>query len=221
MKGTISLEKGERVSVQRDPVGEDRSMKKTILLLFPLMLGVTTLAHSAQPLDALQGPMEEILSILKDPQQGDGTQKTLQREKIWGIIEQVFDFTELAKHVLARNWNKLTPQEKEEFTEVFARFLGRIYLDKIQGNCQNERIVYMGQDLLTDSKALVKTKIITETAEIPVNYRMKARDGSWRIYDVNIEGVSLVKNYRAQFHQILSKKSPARLIELLKKKLKT
>ncbi|MBN1843825.1 MAG: ABC transporter substrate-binding protein [Deltaproteobacteria bacterium] len=194
-------------------------MKKIIPVLVVLLIGMPSLAQSAQPLDALRGPIDSIISVLNDPQYQDSAKRDVEREKIWEIIFKLFDFTEMAKRTLARNWRGFTPQERKEFTQVFAEFLGNTYIDKIQKDYQEEKVVYVKEEMVTDSKALVKTKIVRETLEIPVNYGMKLRDGVWKVYDVNIEGVSLVKNYRTQFNKILLSKSASHLIERLKKKI--
>lgn len=195
-------------------------MKKNTLIFVILLIGMPSLAFSTQPLEALQAPIDQVISTLSDIQYQDDGKLDLQRQKLWEIIREVFDFSAVSRRTLARNWKKFNQQEKKEFTDIFARFLGNIYLDRIQGEHKNEKVVYLGQDLLTESKALVKTKILNARAEIPVDYRMQMREGTWRIYDVNIEGISLVKNYRSQFKKILMKDSPARLIERLKEKVK-
>jgi phospholipid transport system substrate-binding protein len=99
------------------------------------------------------------------------------------------------------------------FTDVFTTKLGNSYLNKIQGNFNNEKVEFLSQEMLSATKARVKTKIIREVDSIPVDYSVRPVDGAWRIYDVVIEGVSLVANYRSQFNDILSKDSPAVLIE--------
>lgn len=197
-------------------------MKKIILILVFLFVAMPPLvAHSAQqPLDALQGPIDQIVTILNDPQYNDAAHKDVEREKIWEIIRKLFDFTEMAKRSLARNWRSFTPEQRKRFSGVFAEFLGNTYLDKIQKGYQNERVIYVKQERVTETKALVRTKIVRENLETPVNYSMRLREGAWRVYDVNIEGVSLVKNYRTQFGKILLNKSPDQLIERLKDKVK-
>jgi phospholipid transport system substrate-binding protein len=193
-------------------------MRKWIFLCFILLLVRTLPAHGAQPMEAIKGPIDQVISILKDPKYKDASTKEAQREEIWSIINRVFDFTEMAKRTLARNWVQFTPAQRKEFSEVFARFLGNNYIDKIQGGYQDERVVYVGEERVTDDKAVVKTTILRESLEIPVAYSLILQDGAWRVYDVNIEGVSLVKNYRTQFSRALMRQSPDQLIETLKKK---
>lgn len=191
-----------------------------ILPIFVLLLFASPLsAQSSGPLEVLQGHIDQIIDILKDPQYQDGVQNQEQMKKMWGVINQAFDFGEIAKRSLSRNWRRFTPRQRKEFSNLFSEFLGNVYLGRIQGNYKDEKVLYNSQNFLTDSKAQVKTTILRAGMEIPALYNMHKDDGAWRIYDVKIEGVSLVKNYRSQFRQVLQKKSPDQLIELIKKKI--
>ncbi len=196
-------------------------MKKVMVWLALGLFGMfaASVSGAQEPLDALRGPIDEVVSVLQDPQYQKGDHVEAGREKIWSVIGNLFDFTEMAKRSLARNWRAFSPMERKEFSEVFARFLGNTYLDKIQKDYQNEEVVFGKQEMLNSTKALVKTAVMRDTVEIPVDYKMLNRRGGWRVYDVNIEGVSLVKNYRTQFGKILMRKSPADLIERLRKKV--
>jgi phospholipid transport system substrate-binding protein len=143
-----------------------------------------------------------------------------QRDEIWKNVKPMFNFDEIARRAAARNWSDFNDSEKAAFTDVFAQFLGNTYIDKVQGEYHNEQIVYLGQDFYSDIYAEVKTQIVRETLKIPVNYRMlKGGDGQWTVYDIIVEGVSLIKNYRTQFASILSKEKPAQLIQQLNDKL--
>jgi len=193
--------------------------KRLIPVVFVLLVGMPCFAYSIEPMDALKEPVEQVISLLKEPQYQDETQKDIQRDKIWEVIKKVFDFTEMAKRALARNWQKFTPEEQKEFADLFAELLGNTYIGKIQGGYEDEKVVYLSQQMVTASKAYVKTKILRNSMDIPVAYSMLEQNGSWKVYDVNIEGVGLVKNYRTQFDKILMKDSPAQLIERLKKKI--
>lgn len=194
-------------------------MRKIILIFSVLCMSLPPLAHGAQPLEELQGHIDQVISILKEPKYRETAQKDLQREKIWEIIHNAFDFSEMAKRALAKNWKRFTHEQKRIFSQLFAELLGNAYLEKIQKGYQDEKVIYVTEKMLTNSKALVKTKIIRHSTEVPVAYALHNRKGPWRVYDINIEGVSLVKNYRSQFGKILLKKSPAQLIEMLRKKI--
>ena len=188
-----------------------------IMLLF--LVGQAGISLAASPLEALKVPIENVLSLLKDPKYKNPDQRQQQRDKILAITRQVFDFSEMSKRALARNWKSFSPQEQLQFVDVFADHLSNSYMDKIQGEYKDETIVFLNHEMVADGKALVKTKVQRQPNEISVDYSMLLVDNQWRVYDVNIEGVSLIKNYRTQFDQILVKESPAQLIERLKKKV--
>ena len=185
-----------------------------MLILFPAA------ALSMEPMETIKAPIDAVIAILNDPQYKVAGTKSVQRDEIWKNVKAMFDFDEIAKRAVARNWSDFNDAEKTAFSEVFAQFLGNTYIDKIQGEYHNEQIVYLGQDFYADTYAEVKTQIVRETLNIPVNYRMlKDSDGQWKVYDIIVEGVSLVKNYRTQFASILSKDKPAQLIQQLNDKL--
>jgi phospholipid transport system substrate-binding protein len=185
-----------------------------------LLLAPTDALRAAEPQAALQGPMEEALSILRDPQYKDAARKTEHRRLIWEVVYKVFDFEEVSRRALARDWVKLSPEQQEEFSQVFSDVLGNVYLDRIQGAYQDETIAYLAE-VVHESKplAVVKTHIVRKSGNIPVDYSLHKTADGWRVYDVKVEGVSLIKNYRTQFQEILSKDSPAQLIVRLREKL--
>lgn len=195
-------------------------MKKTAVFLLCVFFASVSFSSDRGPMDALKGPVDEGIRLLSDPKYKDPSLKSVQREKIWEIVRKAFDFTELSGRALAANWKTLNPPQRKEFSEVFSEVLGNSYLDKIQGGYRDERVEYIGQEMVSDTKAVVKTKIIREKGEIPVDYSMRLKDNNWKVYDVQVEGVSLVQNYRSQFNEILSKDSPDELIKRLHKKLK-
>ena len=170
-------------------------------------------AQEIKPIDALRGPLDSALAILQDPRYRSGSEREAQKERLWEIIRKVFDFEGITMLAVGQNWKLFSPEQKKVFTDVFTTRLGNSYLNKIQGSFNNERVEFLSQEMLSATKARVKTKIIREVDSIPVDYSVRPVDGAWRIYDVVIEGVSLVANYRSQFNDILSKDSPAVLIE--------
>ena len=188
----------------------------TRFMLAVLMTLFAVLPASAQeikPIDALRGPLDSALAILQDPRYRSGSEREAQKEKLWEIIRKVFDFEGITMLAVGQNWKLFSPEQKKVFTDVFTTRLGNSYLNKIQGSFNNERVEFLSQEMLSATKARVKTKIIREVDSIPVDYSVRPIDGVWRIYDVVIEGVSLVANDRSQFNDILSKDSPDVLIE--------
>ena len=199
-------------------------MKRCCLTIFIIFLLLPTgyAAAAGEPMDVLKAPMDEALALLRDPQYktDDPAKKAEQREKFWAIVKPVFDFDELSKRTLARNWKDFNGDQQAAFAEVFSELLGNIYVDRIQGGYNDETIEF-GEQIKHESRplAVVKTFIVSARNRIPVDYSMHDQDGTWRVYDVKVEGVSLVKNYRSQFKEILSKESPDQLIERLKEKV--
>lgn len=189
------------------------------VMILMIFAGQAGLSAAISPMEALKIPLETVLSLLKDPKYKDPDQRQQQRDKILAITHKIFDFTEMSKRALARNWKSFSPQEQQQFADVFADHLSNSYMDKIQGEYKGETIVFLNEEMVADGKALVRTKIQRQPSDISVDYSMLLVDNQWRVYDVNIEGVSLIKNYRTQFDQILVKESPAQLIDRLKKKV--
>ncbi len=194
-------------------------MKKTAVFLLCMFFASVSFSADTGPMGVLKGPVDEGIRLLSDPKYKNPSLKKVQRDKIWEIVRKTFDFTELSGRALAANWKTLNPQQRKKFSEVFSEVLGNTYLDKIQGGYRDEKVAYIGQEMVSDTKAVVKTKIIREKGEIPVDYSMRLKDDNWKVYDVHVEGVSLVLNYRSQFNEILSKDSPDELIRRLEKKL--
>jgi phospholipid transport system substrate-binding protein len=194
-------------------------VKRALIIFLCLFFASVSFASDKGPIDSLKGPIDEGIRLLSDPKYKDPSLKKIQRDKIWDIVRKSFDFTELGGRTLAANWKKFSPDQRKEFTDVFADILGDAYLDKVQGAYRDEKIVYISQEMISDSKAVVKTKIVRERGEIPVDYSMKLKDNSWKVYDVQVEGISLVQNYRSQFNEILAKETPDDLIKRLHKKL--
>lgn len=189
-------------------------MTRFVLAMFLTLFAVCPAgAQEIKPIDALRGPLDAALAILQDPRYRVASEKEAQKEKLWELIRKVFDFEGITVLAVGQNWKRFSPAQRQEFTDIFTTRLGNSYLNKIQGTFSNEKVEFLSQEMLSPAKARVKTKIIREVDSIPVDYSVRPIDGAWRIYDVVIEGVSLVANYRSQFNDILSKDSPDVLIE--------
>ncbi len=184
-----------------------------------LIMGSSLSAEAAEPMDDLRGPIEQAIRILKDPKYNDLVMKDQQRMEVMSVIKKIFSFNEISKRALGRNWRKFNLQQRQVFEKTFADFLGYTYFKKIRDSYQGENVIFLSQEKISDIKALVKTKIPRKNNEIPLDYRMLRKKGKWQVYDVIIEGVSLVKNYRTQFKKILGKESPDQLIDRMRKKI--
>ena len=174
---------------------------------------------AAEPMAELKGPIDQVISILQDPKYQDKSQAEVQRVELMAVIKGIFDFQEISKRTIGRRWKSFSQKQQQEFEATFADFLGHTYYQKVRDSYQGEKVVFLSQEVLPNGNAVVKTNIPRKQGEIPLDYRMINSKGGWRIYDVIIEGVSLVKNYRTQFNKILIKETPDQLITRLKQKI--
>ncbi len=185
-----------------------------------LMFFLSTLpVYAAAPLDTVQTNVNKVLDVLRDPKLKAESAKEIKKEKLEAIYEQMFDEVELSRRTLGANWGKLNPAQQQEFVQLFRQILEKAYIDKIL-SYTNEKIVFAKESMLSNNQAEVQTKVITSSKEIPIFYRVTLKEGTWKVYDVVIENVSLVQNYRSQFNSILAKNTPDQLLEVLRKKVK-
>lgn len=196
-------------------------MKRLYPVLILTICGIfitTSIIYGSEITQSVKTTVDRVIEVLKDESLKGKEKASERREKLRKIIKSRFDFEEMARRTLARNWRKRTEEERKEFVSLFSRFLEASYLDKIE-NYSNEEVVYEGESVNKDS-AMVKTKIITKDGtDIPINYRLLKKDGRWMIYDVVVEGVSLVSNYRTQFNRIIKGSSFDALLKQLRKKV--
>jgi phospholipid transport system substrate-binding protein len=185
-----------------------------------LMFFLSTLpVYAGAPLDTVQTNVNKVLDVLRDPKLKAESAKGIKKEKLEAIYEQMFDEVELSMRTLGGNWNKLNPTQQKEFVQLYRQILEKAYIDKIL-SYTDEKIVFSKENLTSNNQAEVQTKVITSSKEIPIFYRVILKDGTWKVYDVVVENVSLVQNYRSQFNSILGKNTPDQLLEILRKKVK-
>jgi phospholipid transport system substrate-binding protein len=176
-------------------------------------------AYAGAPTVAVDNTVKRVLDVLRDPKLKSPTTKEIKKEKLRVIYKDMFDEMEFSKRTLTRNWKKFTPKQQEEFVNLFEQVLEKSYIDKIL-DYSNEKIVFYKETMIPEDKAEVQSKIVTASKEIPIDYRMILKDGKWKVYDVVVENVSLVQNYRTQFNEILSDGTPEQLLQTLRKKVK-
>ena len=174
-------------------------------------------AAAGAPTDQLRRSIELVLRVLQDPALKADARTTERRATIRAIANEIFDFTAISQRSLGRHWQGRSPAEREEFVRLFTDILEKSYITRIEGY-SGEKIAYVGEQLDGDL-ATVKTRIVTrQGGEIPVDYRMFLNGARWRAYDVNIEGVSLIGNYRGQFNAIVQRASFQELLVKLRAK---
>ena len=195
-------------------------LKKRLQLLMATLFAcalLTPLAQAGEPSEVVRKGIHGVLEILGQPELKAPEKKAERRNRMRKIIHQYFDFEEMSRRSLARAWRKRTPKEKTEFIELFSYFMERNYAGTLE-SYTNEKVV-LGKESIDEEFAKVNTVIITtDKKEVDIVYRLHKVGGEWRVYDVVVEGVSLVKNYRDQFRSIIRRTSYANLVKILRAK---
>ena len=170
------------------------------------------------PTVAVKSTIDQVLVVLGDQALKDPTKKDERRTKLEEIIGQRFDYEEMAKRTLAAEWKKIDAAQKQEFVGLFKQFMAHSYAGNIDGY-SGEQVEY-GKERIKGKFAEVQTTVISPKAKIPLNYRLLKKNEEWRVYDVIIDGVSLMKNYRGQFSRIIKSSSFDGLLDKLRSKAK-
>jgi phospholipid transport system substrate-binding protein len=169
------------------------------------------------PLDTVKANANSVLDVLKDPKLKGESGKKIKEQRIEAAAEKLFDFVELSKRTLGLNWNKFTPEQRKEFVELYKKLLKDAYVDKITAYT-NEQVNFTKEVPIADNMVEVQSVVVTKGAEVNIFYRVMKKGNDWKVYDVVIEGVSLINNYRTQFREILGNNPPETLLDTLRKK---
>ncbi len=153
----------------------------SILMLFLISLPV----YAGAPLDAVKINADQVLDVLRDPKLKAPSVKEMKKDKLRAIYVNMFDEVELAKRSMGINWNKLNAAQRQEFVKLFEQVLEKAYADRIL-SYTNEKIEYTKESMVSGNTAEVRTKVITASKEIPINYRVISKNGALKVYDVVI-----------------------------------
>ncbi len=193
-------------------------------LQFIVMLALCLLVPVAQPAaeasaitEGLKSVVDQVISVVADPQFKED--KKARRAKIREIINPKFHYVEMGKRSLARNWKKLSSEEKKDFVDLFAKLLENSYASKIE-SYRDEKINYVAE-VVRGKYAMVKTEVVRKNDNIGVDYKLLKQGDEWKVYDFIIEGVSMIRNYRSQFSKIIHRESFAKLMEQMSEKVQT
>ncbi|MFC1523539.1 phospholipid-binding protein MlaC [Thermodesulfobacteriota bacterium] len=203
-------------------MGDSAAGRKKTVFIVILFLGLVIywneVAASASPLDQMKSTVDEILQIVRDENLKVPELRDKRREMIMKVVGQRFNFQVMSQLALARNWKARTDSEKKQFVDMFRKILENTYIARVE-NYSNEEIIYKKEVLKGKGKAVVYTETIINDTEIPIVYRLKNYNDQWLVYDVIIEKVSLIGNYRSQFNQIMSKEDFPGLVKRLEEKI--
>jgi|CXWL01.1.fsa_nt_gi phospholipid transport system substrate-binding protein len=191
-----------------------------LALLLVALRGAVAFGSSGQisepPTEAVRSTLTEVFRILEDEKLKDPAKRIPRRHMLEEVIASHFDYTEMSKRALAANWTPLTAVERTEFVELFKSFLSDRYAEKIEGY-SGEQVHYLSERI-EGNYAEVRTELRSSKVEIPMDYRLHMRDGTWHAYDIIVDGVSLVKNYRSQFDKIIRSDSYQELVRRLRER---
>jgi phospholipid transport system substrate-binding protein len=184
------------------------------LLTFAIVVPV----WAGAPVDAIKETTDKILAIITDPNLKDPAKAKERRSLIRKAVDERFDWKEMSRRSLARHWLKRTEEEKQAFVSLFGRLLERTYMDKVE-DYSGEKVIYAGE-VIDGEYGVVEVKIVTtKETEIPVIYKLREKEEDWLVYDISIEGVSLINNYRVQFNNMLARSSYEKLVKKLQEKV--
>jgi len=187
-----------------------------VLLLFFIFV-LPSPSRAGAPTEQVRASVDKVLTILKNPQLKSAAKTKERRDQLRQVISSRFDFAEMARRSLGSQWRRLGPKEQQEFVRLFTDLLERAYIDRIEGY-SDEKFAYVRENL-DKNYAEVNSRIVTHNGEeFSLNYRVMLKNGEWKVYDVVVENISLVNNYRSQFTRIIANSSYEELVRRMKEK---
>ena len=187
-----------------------------VLFLFFCIL-LPSPSRAGAPTEQVRATVDKVLTIVRNPNLKPEAQKADLQARLAEVIYPRFDFTEMAKRSLGPHWGRRTAEEQREFVKIFAALLGRTYTDRIE-SYTSQTILYT-REIEDKEYAEVDTKIITDKREeLSINYKLHSVDKEWKVYDLVIEDISVVNNYRSQFDRVIARSSFEELVRVMKEK---
>lgn len=194
-------------------------MKKCSALVLLIILAIIPIRVLAgAPLDSVKANVNGVLDVLRDPKLKGEAGKKVKEQRIEAAADKLFDYVELSKRTLGLSWNRFSSEQRREFVELYRTILKNAYVDKITAYT-NEAVNFIKETPLSETVVEVQSVIVSKGGETPISYRVMKKENTWKVYDVVIEGVSLISNYRTQFREILGNNPPEKLLETLRKKV--
>jgi phospholipid transport system substrate-binding protein len=205
-----------RVSIAIRMIRQGRVAAAGLLSLFFCIL-LPAPSRAGGPTEQVRGTVDKVLTIVRSSHATSKAQMEAQRAQLVEVIYPRFDFAEMAKRSLGRHWAGRTPEEQREFVTIFAAMLGRSYADNIE-SYTSQNVLYI-REREDQSYAEVDTKIVTEKRPpVTINYKLHSVNKEWKVYDLVIEDISVVNNYRSQFDRVIARSSFEELVRVMKEK---
>lgn len=194
-------------------------MRKLLIGLHLVVLSTIPIqVHADTALDTIKSRVHQVLAVLRDPALKSESAKEVKKTRLRQIFDSTFDYAELSRSTLSRNWDKLKPDQQKEFMQLYKTLLEKVYMDTIL-SYKNQEVVFGRERALRENRVEVDTKLLSGSTETPINFRMIAKGGEWWVYDFVIENISVVSNYRSQFGRVLTKQSPEEMLAALRKQV--
>jgi phospholipid transport system substrate-binding protein len=188
------------------------------IFIVAVSIGVSRFVQAGEPLQLVRTSVDKAIQILKDPNLKSQDKKRERVDRLREALQSIFDYEEMAKRALGTHWRRRTSAEQEEFVKLFRNFLERIYSDKI--DLYGGEKVRFGREVIDQGFAEVESTIIRPNGEeLAVVYKLRQRDGQWKVYDAVVENISIVNNYRSQFDRVISSSSYQELVKRLQEKV--
>jgi phospholipid transport system substrate-binding protein len=193
-----------------------RAYRISLKLLAIWLFFIAGSAHAATgPMAQVQDTIDHVVALLRDK----NLQTQDRRDQIRKLINERFYFKAMSQRTLSRNWRKATPEQQDRFTDLFAKLLEKTYMGRIEAYT-DEKVEYIREKMETDTRAMVYTQILAKSGNIPINYRVAKKGDQWLVYDVIIEEVSLISNYRSSYEEIIKKDGIEGLLSQMAQKVK-
>ncbi|NLI81961.1 MAG: ABC transporter substrate-binding protein [Deltaproteobacteria bacterium] len=191
------------------------------LLVVVLVLGGSAVSAGALgPMGVVKSGTDRALGILKSQQTGEGQKIRHRRGEILQIVDEYFNFQEMARRALGRPWKEQPREKQEEFVRLFKDLLFNTYVDRVESYTAGDERVSYDEERIEGDYASVRTRVSnTKTSNVTVEYRLRKVDGEWKVYDVIVEGISFIDNYRSQFSSILMKESFDSLLNRMRQRV--
>jgi len=191
---------------------------KNLILIILFLVPYPLISFAGEPTDSIKGVTDRLVAIVSDASLKAPELKSKREQMIIDAVDAIFSWEEFSKRALARNWTKRTPEEKREFISLFRQLIADTYMGKTY-QYSGESITYLDEKIKGDYGTVISVFNTSKGTRIPVEYHMIKKGASWMVYDLHIEGVSLVGNYRSQFDSIISRSSYDILVQSLRQKL--
>ena len=208
-----------KMARKRHQVTVDWVWPMALICAFLWSLAIAASSPGAEtPMEAVRETLTQVLRILDDPSLKNPAKHAERRHMLEEIAARRFDYVEMSKRVLGSYWKPLTEAQRNTFVDVYKSFLSDRYAGKIEDYSGRKQDVGYLTERIEGSYAEVRTELRSDKTTLPMDYRLSMKDGRWSAYDIIIDGVSLVSNYRSQFQKIIRESSYGELVKKLRER---